>query len=222
MASLYRLVTAALPDVTPRKLVSASFSHSAVLSSAALSTEPLESSNTPEIFDIFDAPVKVRGRNTPYEPLKAFNSLSTARATSRAGSSNSQSIYSGVLGLPWSLPSPVTFDGPACPPRMSPSALRKHRQQRQDSTRLPRGVHWSSNVSCSAFMSQSEPLYQLFDGPSRITCYRYPTSQNEVCNSIPLIVSSLSNRIHSLAVFVPICFLSPLLIQHVLLARTQG
>lgn len=220
MASLYRLATAALLDVTPRKVVSASFSHSTVLSSAALSTEPFGSPNIPEIFDIFDAPAKLRGRNTPDEPSKASSSLSIARATPRAGPSHSKSIYSDVLGLPWSLPPPVTFDGPACPPHMSPSSLKKRRQQRQSSTHLQRGVHGSS--TCSAFTSQSEPLYQLFDGPSRITCYQYSTSQNEVCNSMPLIVSSLSDRIASPAAFFHICFVSTLLLQRVLLARTQG
>lgn len=183
MASLYRLATGALLDATPRKVVSVSFSHSAVLSSAVLSTEQFESPNAPVIFDIFDAPVKLRERNTLYEP---FGSLSTTRATSRGGPLHSKSIHTDVLGLPRSLPPPVTFDGPACPPHLPPSTLKKRRQRCQNVT--ARRTHGSSAVSCSALSSQSEPLYKLFDGPSRITRYRYPTSQNEVCDSMPLVV----------------------------------
>ncbi|KAH0831216.1 hypothetical protein J3R83DRAFT_13795 [Lanmaoa asiatica] len=177
MASLYRLATGALLDTTPRKVVSSSFSRSAVPSSATLSAEPFGSPSVREIFDIFDVPVKLRERGTPSEPLKALDSLSTARVASRAGPSHSQSIYSDTIGLPWSLPPPLTFDGPACPPHVSLVTLTKRRQQRQ--SLIPRKVHGSSAVSCSAFTSQSEPLCQLFDGPSRATCYRYPRSQNE-------------------------------------------
>lgn len=193
MASLYRPVTCALLDVTPRKVVSASFSHSAILSSASiLSNKPFESVS--EIFDIFDAPVKLQGRITPYEPLKVLDSPSITYAISRASFSRSRRMCGDALGLPWSLPPPVTFDGPACPPHMSPLTLKKRRQQRRNSSHSAGGVHGSCTVSCSAFtLAQSKPLYQLFDGPSRITCYQYPASQNEVCNSIPFIISSLSD-----------------------------
>ena len=185
MASLYRPATGALLRATSRKVVTASFSHSAVLSSAALSVGPF-GANVPEIFDIFDAPAKLRERNTSNEPLKTFNSLSTARVTSRAGRLHSESTYNDALDLPWSLPPPVTFDGPACPPHMSPSTLQKRRLQRQIFSRYLRGDHGSSAVSCSAPTSKSEPLYQLFDGPSRLTRYRYPTRQNEVCGGVTL------------------------------------
>ena len=188
MASLYRLATGAILEATPRKVVIASFSHSAVLSSAALSAEPFEAPGVPEIFDIFDAPVKLRQRNTSNEPLKTLSSVSTACVTSRAGRLHPVNAYNNALDLPWSLPPPITFDGPACPPHMSPSSLRKRRLQRQNFTRSLRGDHRSSAVSCSAFTSTSEPLYQLFDGPSSVTRYRYPTSQNEVCSGITFLL----------------------------------
>jgi hypothetical protein len=195
MASLYRLVTGAILDATPRKVVTTSFSHSAALSSAALSAEPFEAPGVPEIFDIFDAPVKLRERNTPNDPLKTLSSLSTARVTLRTGRPHPMSAYNDALDLPWSLPPPITFDGPACPPHMSSPSLQKRRLQRQHFTRSLRGVHRSSAISCqcSAFASKSEPLYQLFDGPSRVTRYRYPTSQNEVCSGVTF---SLFRRSH--------------------------
>lgn len=177
MASLHRLTTSAFLAAVPRKVVSASFSHSAALSSTALSAQSFESPNVPEILDIFDAPAKLRERNILNEPLETLNSLSTAR---RAGCSHSKSIYNDALGSPWSLPPPVTFDGPACPPHMSSSTLHKLRLQRRNLTRSPRGGHGSSAASCSAFTSQSEPIYRLFDGPSRVIRYRYPTSRSEV------------------------------------------
>jgi len=183
MATLYRLATSAFPTAVPRRVVSASLSHSAVLSSATLS---FESPNVPEILDIFDAPAKLQERNILNEPLKTLNTHSTTRVTSRAGCSRLKSIYNDALGSPWSLPPPVTFDGPACPPHMSSSTLRKRRLQRRNLTRSLRGDHGSSAASCSAFTSQSEPIYQLFDGPSRVTRYRYPTSRNEVCGGVTL------------------------------------
>lgn len=186
MASLYRLAARASLDVTSRGIPPASFSHSAILSSAALSAGSFETRSAPQIFDIFDAPVRLRERNNTDEPLKAPYSLSTTRVTSRAGPSHSKSIYNDALGLPWSLPPPVTFDGPACPPHMSPSILKKRRLQRQNLTHSSRGIHGSSIVSCSAFTPTSQPLYQLFDGPSRITRCQYPTSHNEVCSGPPI------------------------------------
>ena len=182
MASLYRPAASALLDATSRRLVSTPFSHSAVLSSAALSAGSIESSHSPGIFDIFDAPVKLRERKSSREPLTALLALS--HRTPEADSSHSKSPYGDALGLPWSLPPPVTFDGPACPPHMPPSTLKSRRLQRQNFTHSSRGVHASSAVSFSTFTPQSQPLYKLFDGPSRITRYPYPTSQNEVCSSV--------------------------------------
>ena len=182
MASLYRLETGAILAATPRKGVTACFSHSVVLSSAALSSKPFED---PHVLDIFNAPVKFRERNTSNEPLKILSSRSTARVTSRAGRPHPVSAYNNALDLPWSLPPPITFDGPACPPRMSQSSLQKRRLQRQNFTRFIREDHRFSTVSCSTFTSKSEPVYRLFDGPSRrVTCYRYPISQNEVCSCV--------------------------------------
>ncbi|KAF8558696.1 hypothetical protein OG21DRAFT_1383296, partial [Imleria badia] len=147
--------------------------HSAVLSSAALSAEPFTFPQSPEIIDIFDAPVKLRERNIPNEPSRALHSLTTARVISREGT-HSTSIYNDALGLPWSLPPPVTFDGPACPPHMSPSTLNERRLQRQTISRFATRDHASSAVA-----SQSQPLCQLFDGPSCVTRFQYPTSQHE-------------------------------------------
>ncbi|KAG9307988.1 hypothetical protein JVU11DRAFT_12794 [Chiua virens] len=178
MAALYRLTACAVLDVAPRKLVSAPFGHSAMLSSATLSAEQFQGP-VPQIFDIFDAPVHLREKKLELEPLKVFNPLSTARATSIVAPSHSRSVYSAAFDLPWSLPPPITFDGPACPPHMSPSTLKRRRLQRQNVSHFPRRLHGSSTVSCTQFTSQSEPLYKLFDGPSRIVRYQYPTSPSE-------------------------------------------
>lgn len=194
----YRLATGPPLKATPRKVISGSFRYSAVLSSAALSAGLFKSPRIPKIFDIFDAPVKLREINIPNESSRALHSLSTARVTPRERDSHSTSIYNDALGLPWSLPPPITFDGPACPPHMSPSTLNERRLQRQNIPRCPTGEHGSSAVSYSTYASQSQPLYQLFDGPSCVTRFQYPTSQNEVRSGMTLLLfrASLIISIH--------------------------
>lgn len=196
MAPLYRLATGALLDITSRRTVSAPFSHSAIHPSALLSTAPFESPSAPEIFDIFDAPVRLRERENTDEPLKAL--YSAEGVSSRTGSSYSKSMYSNALDLPWSLPPPITFDGPACPPHMSPSTLKKRRLQRQNLPHSLKNIHGSSTASCSAFTPQSLPLHQLFDGPSRTSRYQYQPSQNEASHSVALslVYHSLIALIH--------------------------
>ena len=179
VSSLCRLTPGALLEAASRKLVFASSCRSIVLSSTTLSVEPSIPPNVPGIFDVFDAPARLQERNNLRTPLKALNPF-TMRSTSKADRSDFKSMHNDTLGLPWSLPPPVIFDGPACPPHMSPSTLIKRRLQRQDITHSPRAQRFSA-VSCSALTLQSELVYQLFDGPSRVTRFRYAPSENEVC-----------------------------------------
>ncbi|KAF8452567.1 hypothetical protein L210DRAFT_561201 [Boletus edulis BED1] len=87
-------------------------------------------------------------------------------------------MYSDALGLPWSLPPPVTFAGPACPPRMSSSTLKERRLRRQNLTPSPRRNHGSATASCSSLASQSE-ADQLFDGPSRAPRFQHSSPPYE-------------------------------------------
>jgi len=174
MTSLCHLTSRAFPDVAPRRFLSASFSRSAVLSSTALSAKSFDS---PNISDIFDAPVRLAERPTPVERLSTFYIPSAARLTWRAVPSHPKTLDKDAWALPWSLPPPVTFDGPACPPHMSASTLESRRLQRARSSLRARNA--ASAVSCSAFLSTSEPIYRLFDGPSRVTRYRYPSPRDE-------------------------------------------
>ncbi|KAF9224874.1 hypothetical protein BS17DRAFT_795212 [Gyrodon lividus] len=172
MASLCRLIA-------PRRVASASFSRSAVLSAATISAEQSEELSIPKIFDIFDAPVKLRESSKSFGSSEAAIRASTARVAVKANSSSSINIYSEALQSPWTLPPPVTFDGPACPPHLSPSALEKRRILRKHLAHSSRISSGTSSVSFTALALQSEPLYEVFDGPSRINRYKYPSSPNE-------------------------------------------
>ncbi|KAF9238914.1 hypothetical protein BU15DRAFT_62185 [Melanogaster broomeanus] len=170
MASLCR-PSAALFALTPRWAASASFSHSAVLSAATLSAaEQSDGLVIPEIFDIFDAPVRLGESSNIFRPSMTVARASNARVVTQASGSISRSIYSEALESSWTLPPPVIFDGPARPPHLSPFALEKRRLLRQN---LAHSSRKSPGTRSSA------PLYEVFDGPSRITRYKYPSSAHE-------------------------------------------
>ncbi|KIJ63559.1 hypothetical protein HYDPIDRAFT_29354 [Hydnomerulius pinastri MD-312] len=178
MASLYRPVAHALLDATPRRVAAASFSRSAAaLSSATLSAEQSDGLTIPKIFDIFDAPVRLG--ESSRQLGRSQTVASAARAEPQSSGSMSRNIYSEAMESPWTLPPPITFDGPARPAHLSPSALERRRRLRQNLPLSARRTLGPSSVSFAAFTSQSDPLHEVFDGPSRITRYKYPSSSTE-------------------------------------------
>ncbi|KAF8836992.1 hypothetical protein BDN67DRAFT_1014210 [Paxillus ammoniavirescens] len=175
MTSFSRPIASVLLDIAPRKVASVPFSRSAVLSAATLSAEQSEELYIPKIFDIFDAPVRLGESSKSLGSSKAVSRASTARVAPQTSGPSPRNIYSEALHSSCTLPPPVTFDGPARPPYLSPSALDKRRLLRQNLEKRSSGA----SVSFTALTSQSEPLYEIFDGPSRASRYRYSSSPNE-------------------------------------------
>ncbi|KAH7883014.1 hypothetical protein F5I97DRAFT_165094 [Phlebopus sp. FC_14] len=124
----------------------------------------------PKICDIFDAPARLReSRECPLRSKAISHTSSTSAA---AHSNTSKGIYSEAMELPWTLPPPIIFDGPARPPHMSQLALEKHRRLRQHTAQSTRNV-FKSATSFKTLASPSETIREIFDCPSRIARYKY-------------------------------------------------
>ncbi|KIK97312.1 hypothetical protein PAXRUDRAFT_238394 [Paxillus rubicundulus Ve08.2h10] len=175
MTSFCRPISRVLLDIAPRRVASVPFSRSAVLSAATLSAEQSDELYIPKIFDIFDAPVRLGESSENLRSSEALFRASTSRVASQINSSGPRNLYAEALHSSCTLPPPVTFDGPARPPHLSPSALDKRRLQRQNLVKTSSGA----SVSFTSLTSRSEPLYEIFDGPSRASRYRYSSSSNE-------------------------------------------
>ncbi|KAI6165312.1 hypothetical protein EDD17DRAFT_1460142, partial [Pisolithus thermaeus] len=125
----------------------------------------------PAIFDIFDAPFKLGesskrlGRSKVEEPALLSPTVTQARLQSSMG------LYS-ALGNPTTLPPPIIFDGPARPRHLLSSASKSQRQ-------IPRGSLPERNKFSTLTPSESEMFCEIFDGPSRLTRYKYPSMPNE-------------------------------------------
>lgn len=143
----------------------------ATLSSGTLSVSEAVRSAPPAIFDIFDAPVelgessKQLGRSKVEEPALSSPTVTQARLQSYIG------LYS-ALGNPTTLPPPIIFDGPARPRHLLSSASKSQRQ-------IPRCSLPDRNKFSTLTPSESEMFCEIFDGPSRLTRYKYPTMPNE-------------------------------------------
>ncbi|EIW79646.1 hypothetical protein CONPUDRAFT_166381 [Coniophora puteana RWD-64-598 SS2] len=161
-ASSSRLV--ARPTSCPRSVAS--------ISSAAISSDTkYEAVTLQPIFDIFDAPVrlgessKALGRTGHSAPKPIVNAIDEV--------DGEKSRKLSMSMLPTSLPPPITFDGPARPPHLVGLAFEKRRKTRLHlSPSLRREAHTPSVPRSSL----SDAVFTIFDGPSRITRYQYPSS----------------------------------------------
>lgn len=147
---------------------------SSTMSVAAVTAEEYESLTIPPIFDIFDAPVRLGESST----LVGRKTTATRIVALEGNGEKSRNIADNFTGVQYfsSLPPPVVFDGPACPTHLLPRALETRRKMRQRLSSSPK--RQASSLS-SSFTSSSEPVYEVFDGPSRITRYKYPSSSSE-------------------------------------------
>jgi len=147
---------------------------SSTMSVAAVTAEEYESLTIPPIFDIFDAPVRLGESST----LVGRKTTATRIVALEGNGEKSRNIANNFTEVQYfsSLPPPVVFDGPACPAHLLPRALETRRKMRQ---RLSSPPNRQASSLSSSFTSPSEPVYEIFDGPSRITRYKYPTSSSE-------------------------------------------
>lgn len=162
---------------------------SSTMSVAAVTEQEYEALTIPPIFDIFDAPVRLGKSSTI---VGRTSTTTTARIlTPESNGEKSWNIINNFTGVQYfsSLPPPIVFDGPACPAHLLPQVLENRRKMRQHLSSSP--TRQAPTLS-PTFTSPSEPVYEIFDGPSRITRYKYPTSSSEVIWAI------LSQTCHSL------------------------
>jgi hypothetical protein len=173
---------------------------SSTISAAEVTVQEYEALTIPPIFDIFDAPVRL-GESSA---LAGRTATTTRNVVPECDGEKSQNIVSDVTGARYfsSLPPPIVFDGPARPAHLLPRALENRRKMRQRLSLSPnREAH-----PLSSFTSPSEPVYEVFDGPSRITHYKYPTASSEVLQTI--ISEVVTCLLVSLLVFVTAICLS--------------
>ncbi|KAI6026035.1 hypothetical protein EDC04DRAFT_227396 [Pisolithus marmoratus] len=143
----------------------------ATLPPGALSAGEAAGPVPPAIFDIFDAPVRLGesskqlGRSiAEEEPVPLSPKVTRARPQGPMG------IYSD-LGNPTTLPPPIIFDGPARPRHLLSDASKTGRQ-------IPRGSLPGKNKFFTLSPSEPEILCEIFEGPSRLARYKYPTMTN--------------------------------------------
>ncbi|KAG1737577.1 uncharacterized protein EDB91DRAFT_484565 [Suillus paluster] len=142
--------------------------------SATVTAQEYEALTIPPIFDIFDAPVRL-GESSALVERTASTIRVVALERNGEKSKNAGRNITGTYHFS-SLPPPIVFDGPARPAHLLPRALENRRKMRQ---RLSPSPNRQAHTPSSSFTSPSEPVYEIFDGPSRITRYKYPTSSSE-------------------------------------------
>lgn len=130
------------------------------------SDEPAMSS-LPKIFDIFDVPVRLGESSKRLRGHKAAGVPASTSKIAQLGGSRVLHSYSVDMGLPATLSPPVIFDGPARPtlPKTKLPNTRHRLGQGNLSSSPPK-------TSTLTFTPKSEILYEIFDGPSRITRYQ--------------------------------------------------
>ncbi|KAH7928887.1 hypothetical protein BV22DRAFT_1003931 [Leucogyrophana mollusca] len=179
MSQIRRSVLTALRDVPSRRVVQGALPRpSSTLSSGAIHSEEYEALTLPPIFDIFDAPVRLGESSKQLGRSESSPRAATANAAGQCNGENSRNLSTdiSVSSTPSSLPPPILFDGPARPAHLMPLALEKRRKMRERLSRsLPRGTG-SPSV---AYGSSTETLVEIFEGPSRITRYKYPSSHSQ-------------------------------------------
>ncbi|KAG2076330.1 hypothetical protein BDR04DRAFT_759795 [Suillus decipiens] len=142
--------------------------------SVAVITPEYEALTVPPIFDIFDAPVRLAESSSLIRRTATTTRIDTLERSGEK-SRNSASCFARAHHFS-SLPPPIVFDGPARPAHLLPRALENRRTMRQCPSLSPnRQPHNHS----APLISTSEPVYEIFDGPSRMTRYKYPTSSSQ-------------------------------------------
>ncbi|EGO01194.1 hypothetical protein SERLA73DRAFT_134473 [Serpula lacrymans var. lacrymans S7.3] len=167
MSQMRRSVLKALNDVSSRGVMrNTPQRHASALSSAA-TAEEYEALTLPPIFDIFDAPTRLGESSKQLGRTSSAPCAAAIGATQRSGEkSRNTSIDVSNTVSPFSLPPPLR---------------RKLRQRLSPS--LSRTTHTPS----ISYTPSPEPLLEIFDGPSRITRYKYPTSPRSQTSTKPYI-----------------------------------
>lgn len=159
----------------PCRVVPSSKRPVATLSSRTLLASEAVAPALPAIFDIFDAPVRLGESSKQLGRSKVEEPVLLSPSATQAGRQSSMGIYS-ALGNPTTLPPPIIFDGPARPRHLLSDASKKPRQ-------VLRGSLLDKNKFSTLSSSESEILCEIFDGPSRLTRYKYPAVPNEPSSS---------------------------------------
>lgn len=174
MSSLRRPFATALQGASSGRVTQSLPARLSSSMSAAVAVQEYDALTIPPIFDIFDAPVRL-GESSALVRRTATTTRVAALECNGEKSRNAVSSFTRAHHFS-SLPPPIVFDGPARPTHLLPQALENRRKMRQcPSLSLNRQAHTPS----SPFISTSEPIYENFDGPSRITRYKYPTSSSQ-------------------------------------------
>jgi len=147
---------------------------SSTMSVAAVTSEEYEALTIPPIFDIFDAPVRL-GESSAL--IGRTSTTIRVAAPERNGEKSPNFVSDLTRDQYSSLPPPIVFDGPARPAHLLPRALEHRRKMRQHLRSSPNRQTYRP---ASSFTSPSEIVCEVFDGPARITRYKYPTSSSEV------------------------------------------
>lgn len=145
------------------------------LSSGTLSAGETVGPALPAIFDIFDAPVRLGESSKQLGRTKVEKSVLLSPTVTQARPQISTGIYS-ALGNPTTLPPPIVFDGPSRPRQLLSGASVKRRK-------IPQGSLPDKSKFSTLSPSESEMICEVFDGPSRLTRYKYPTVPTESSSS---------------------------------------
>ncbi|KAG0694404.1 hypothetical protein DFH29DRAFT_327400 [Suillus ampliporus] len=160
MSSLRRPVVTALQHTSSGRVAQSLPVRPSSTMSATITGQEYEALNIPPVFDIFDAPVRLG------ESSALVGTARTTRVVAPEGNGEkSQNVGSNVTGTRHfsSLPPPIVFDGPARPAHLLPRALEKRLKMRQH---LSPSSTKQGHTPSSSCMSPSEPVYEIFDGPS--------------------------------------------------------
>ncbi|KAG1776549.1 hypothetical protein EV702DRAFT_339306 [Suillus placidus] len=174
MSSLRRPFATALHGASSARVTQSLPAHLSSSMSVAVTAQEYEALTIPPIFDIFDAPVRLRESSALVRRAPTTICVAALKRNSEK-SHNAASNFTRAHHFS-SLPPPIVFDGPARPAHLLPRALENSRKMRQCISLSP---NRQAHTPPSLFISTSEPVYEIFDGPSRITHYRYPTSPSQ-------------------------------------------
>lgn len=184
MSSLRRPFVTALQNASYGRVTQSLPTRLSSSMSVAITTQGYEALTIPPIFDIFDAPVRL-GESSALVRRTATITRIAALKRNDEKSSNTASNFTRAQHFS-SLPPPILFDGPARPAYLLPRALEnRHKIRQYPSLSHNRQAHTPS----SPIISTSEPVYEIFDGPSRKARYKYSTSSSQVLQILSKVVT---------------------------------
>ncbi|KAG2359870.1 hypothetical protein BDR07DRAFT_1472648 [Suillus spraguei] len=174
MSSLRRPFAASLRDALSGRVRQSLPARLSSPMSVAVITPEYEALTVPPIFDIFDAPVRLAESSSLVRRTATTTRIATLE---RNGEKLRESASCFARAHHFSsLPPPIVFDGPARPAHLLPRTLEVCRTMRQcPSLSSNRQAH----NPLAPLISTSEPVYEIFDGPSRMTRYKHPTSSSQ-------------------------------------------